>query len=48
MDLTLLTKVGMVVGWISNGGYLLAGGIFLKSAVQYFKDYKSFNEKGGI
>ena len=48
MELMLLAKVGMVMNWISNGGYLLAGGIFLKTAVQYVKDYKNYDEKGGI
>jgi len=50
MEFVILAKVGMVVNWIANGGYVLAGGIFLKTIVKYTKDYKESvaNEKDGI
>lgn len=40
MEFLLLAKVGMVVNAIVNGGYCLAGGYFIKTAITYIKDYK--------
>ena len=48
MEVLLVAKVGMVMSWVSNGGYILAGGIFLKTAFRYFKDYKNYDGEDGI
>lgn len=38
--LTALATVGMIFNTIANIGYVIAGGIFVKTGIQYFSDYK--------
>lgn len=40
MEFVILAKVGMIINGIVNGGYILAGGLALKTVYAYVKDYK--------
>ena len=47
MEYVLLAKIGMIIGGVVKSGYVLAGSYFLRTGVQYVKDYKESveNEK---
>lgn len=45
MEYVILTKVGMVIGAIVKGGYILAGSYFVKTGIKYISDYKDSVEK---
>jgi hypothetical protein len=40
MEFILLTKVGMVIGGVVKAGYVFAGGVLVKTAFRYYRDYK--------
>ena len=47
MEYVLLAKVGFFIGIIVKGGYAVAGGFIVKTALRYASDYKTSaaNEK---
>lgn len=45
MEFLLLAKVGMVIGTIVKSGYVVAGGYFVKTGLQYIEDYKNSVEQ---
>jgi hypothetical protein len=48
MEYALLEKVGVVINLFVKGGYLVAGGYFVKTAFRYVTDYKTSvaNDRG--
>ncbi len=40
MEYLLLAKIGFVIDTLVKGGYAIAGGYMVKTAVRYVRDYK--------